>query len=157
MRATKRIMKTLDWVILILAIFVVIAIGYKITDGGIDPSSVQTKTKKVTIQVEAYAKERQMLEYIEVGSQLADAKRDLNATVTAVEIIDLKAPRVIMDEKKMETVAVEQSKAIVTIEAEVEVKGPVLKLGSQEVRTGMMIFLESNIYKFSSRVLKVEE
>ncbi|MCK8060560.1 MULTISPECIES: DUF4330 domain-containing protein [unclassified Fusibacter] len=154
---TKRIMKTVDWVVLVIAIFVVIGIAYKITGGGIDPGSMTSTSKKVTIQVEAYAQDEGMLDHIRIGDRLSESKRDMDAYITAIELLPYDETLVVIDERKTEILRAGQAKAIVTIEAELDQKGAVLKLGNQEVRPGIMMFLESNLFKFSTRVLKVEE
>jgi len=157
MTQTKRVMKIMDWVVLILAIFVVIAIAYKITDGNLNPVTQVPSNKSITFELEVYAKNLAMLEHIKVGDQLSSAKRMLDAHVKAVSFKTMDEEVLVVDERRLDHIAPMQAIAYVTVDAQVDVKDALLRLGQQEIRPGMMIFFESQVYKFSSRILRVEE
>lgn len=153
---TKRVMKIIDWIALVIAIFVVVGIVYKITGGNIDPSSVRSKKEPITYQLKVYAEEASMLEHIRVGDQISEAKRDFNLFVKQVEMLPKESMKVIIDEIKADHISDKQCVAIVTISGEIDLKGESNKLGKQEISPGNLIFLESRLYKLSAVVLKVE-
>ncbi|RQD67398.1 MAG: DUF4330 domain-containing protein [Tindallia sp. MSAO_Bac2] len=159
----NKVFKIVDFFVLILAVFVVAGIAYKITDGNIGRGAWRAEEKSVIIQAEVYAPEAGMLEHIKVGDQLSEAKQMLDATVTNVEIADFEdhyldigylRKDIGRDFLSMDLV---KQKAKVEIEANVQIKGLDYELGTQEVRSGMMLILESELYKFSTRILSVEQ
>lgn len=150
------LLKAADWIALIVAIFVVIGFVYKITDGNIDPSSVQAKQIEVRYTLAAYAEEASMLEHIKVGDQIAEAKRDFPLYVEAVDIVPYNEELIIFDELKTNHITQKQAIAYVTVKGQIDLKGKALRIGKQEINPGNQIFLESRLYKFSSLVLTVE-
>lgn len=150
-------MKWIDWVVLVIAIFVVIGIIYKITDGNIDPGTLGTAQKEVDITFEVYAEDMDMLKHIQVGDQLSEAKRNLDAYVTAISLRPNTSDQVLIDQNKTVYQSGTSGIADVTVRAKVEVKGDALKIGNQEYRVGKMVYFESLLYKLSSRVMGVFE
>lgn len=158
MVSKNKFLKMIDWVAIIVSIFVVIAIIYKATDGNIDPSSVKSTTKKIGYTLKTVNYDIGMLEHIKEGDIITESKQNFPLQVKNVEIVPNEEDQVVFfDGGRQEVNLVGQGYAIVTIEGEIEAKGSSFMLGKQEISAGNNIFLESRHYKFSSKILKVEE
>lgn len=153
----KKVFKIIDRVAIIVAIFVIFSIVYKVTGGNLDISSnTAKKTVKYELQTRNY--DIEMLEHIKVGDSITEAKQIYPIKVTEVEIFPNTEEKVIIGMSKAPTIElIGQGYAVVQLEGEVETKLDALMVGKQSISSGNNIFLESRLYKLSSFVTKVEE
>ncbi len=156
-KSKKRAVKIIDWIVLIIAILVVFGFIYKITNGNITISGPQQKTVKIRYVLEVYPEDLAMLDHIKVGDQITEAKKTFQLFVTDVKIVPYESRRVTLYPEYGKGFKTSEGIGIVTIEGTVPLKGLAKSIGLQEVSPGNRIFLESRLYKLSSRVMSVEE
>lgn len=149
----------LDLMGICLILFLVFLSFLKITDNSISSITLSE------IEVPAVMKlsiiyDKGYFEVLKVGDKIAEDKRYLGegdeCKVTKIEFQDVYKTNVDANGNAVKSVDPTLQEAIVTVETTLVKKGPVYKLGKQEVRHGIMVFLESSLYKYSTKVVDLQ-
>ncbi len=147
----------LDLMGICLILFLVFLSFLKITDNSI--SSITLSEIEVPAEMKlSIICDKGYFEVLKVGDKIAEDKRYLGdeCKVTKIEFQDVYKTNVDANGKAVKSIDPTLQEAIVTVETTLVKKGPVYKLGKQEVRHGIMVFLESSSYKYSTKVVDLQ-
>lgn len=145
----------LDFMGICLILFLVFLSFLKITDNSI--SSITLSEVNVPAEMKlSIICDKGYFEVLKVGDKIAEDKRYLTGEVKKIEFQDVYKTNVDANGTAVKSVDPTLQEAIVTIETTLVKKGPVYKLGKQEVRHGIMVFLESSLYKYSTKVVDLK-
>lgn len=95
-------------------------------------------------------------EVIKPGMQISEDKRFMDMFVTDVVVKPFKVTTVDAAGKTYEQVDPTQQEAIITLEGKFIKKGTSYKLGKQEVRHGIKLFVEGELFNYQSVVIGLE-
>lgn len=142
----------LDILGILLLVFLLFLSFLKITDKSI--ASITSAEEKVKVELTlSIVMDKGFFDVLKEGNQITEDKRDLVGKVTKVEIRDVYATNTDINGKAVDSIDPTKEEAIVTIETELLKRGALYKLGKQEVRQGLMFFLESDFYKYSTKIV----
>lgn len=124
----------------------------KITDNSIASITSAEENVKVELTL-SIVMDKGYFDVLKVGDRITEDKRALTGEVTNIEFRDVYATSTDIDGKAVDSIDPTKQEAVVTIETELLKRGALYKLGKQEARQGLMLFLESDLYKYSTKIV----
>ncbi|MCA0385726.1 MAG: DUF4330 domain-containing protein [Firmicutes bacterium] len=145
----------LDFIALIVVLFFVFVLYLNFSKQSL--SSLGTVEEPVTGKiVVSIVMEPGYYDVIKPGAQISEDKRYFDMEVTDVVVQPYMIATVDDQGKVMTFEDPTQQEAIVTIEGEFIKKGAAYKLGKQEIRQGIKLYVESELFKYSGTVIDFE-
>lgn len=145
-------MNLLDILGILLLAFLLFLSFLKITDKSIASITSTEENVKVELTL-SIVMDKGYFDVLEVGDKITEDKRELTGSVTNIEIRDVYATNTDINGKAVDSIDPTKQEALVTIETELLKRGALYKLGKQEARQGLMLFLESDLYKYSTKIV----
>lgn len=145
----------LDFIAIVLALFLLLLAVLKVFNAQL--SNLTAESELVTIEVKVSAvMDKGYFDVVKVGDRLGEVKQYIDATVTDVEILPVEETHLDEDGNTVVSTNPLQEKAIVTFEATLPYENYKYKFGSQELRQGKTINLESDLYRYEAQIISIK-
>lgn len=141
---------------LLLSLLLVLALSFFRFVGDRAPAlNMEDGDKDVVMEV-LIVENKGFFDVIQIGDQLSETKKDLDAYVAGKEVKPLLLKSV--DPSGMETIQEDPMLecCLVKIEGKLPEKNGTMKLGASTARAGNEVFVESKLYQFKGRVQKIQ-
>ncbi len=148
------IINIFDLITILLVIALIIGAFYKIKGGDLSLGSNDTTT--IEYRVQSFPNYEDFFKQLKVGDKLGEDKRFLDGEITSIEITDYYRPTESQQGEYVMSKHPLYKQAYVTVKANAEKKGPIIKVGSQEVRPGLHYYLRTKTSEFSVLILDVK-
>lgn len=145
----------LDFIAILLVLFLILLSFLKITNKELSDLSVKDVIVDVEVEVHIIA-DKGYLDVIKVGDQIGEAKHYLEAYIEEVEILPLEVTNLDRDGQTVKSMDPLLEKARVKFKATLSHKNNSYKFGKQELRQGMIIFVESDLYRYRGQIASVK-
>jgi len=145
----------LDFIAIIVMVALMLLIFMKVFNKQLSDLTAQKEMVTVQVKTEVVG-DKGYFDVIKVGDKLGEGKKYLDGSVIDVELLPVEVAN--LDEEGNTVVSEDplQQKAVVTFEATVPYEDYCYKLGSQELRQGKTIFLESDLYKYKAQIISIK-
>ena len=145
----------IDLLTIIVVLCVVVGILYKFKG---DEITIGTdNTQEIEFVVRLIPNYEEFYQQLEVGDKIAEDKRYLNAEITDIKIDDYYKSDSNEDGEVVISKHPYFKEAIVTIKAQATVKGPIVKIGKQEIRAGSSFFVTTDLCKLPGFIYEIKE
>lgn len=111
------------------------------------------KTLKWVVEVEG---RKGLSETVKVGDRIGDMKQYLNAKVLSVSTEKFMEVNQSTDGRKVESVNPLKERLLVEVKGTLPYQSYSYKLGKQEIRYGQTVFLESDAYRLTGKIISIE-
>ena len=135
--------------------FLILLSFLKITNKELSDLSVKDEIFEVEVEVDILA-DKGYLDVIKVGDQLGEAKHYIEAYIKEVEILPVEVTNLDKDGKTVQSIGPLMEKAKVKFNGTLSYKNHSYKFGKQELRQGMIIFVESELYRYKGQIVSVK-
>ena len=146
----------LDFIAILVMVALVALIFVKVFNKPLSNlASQQEEQVKVQVKVQVVGN-KGYFDVVQVGDKLAEGKKYLDGSVTEVELLPVEVSNLDQEGNTVISEDPLQQKAVVTFEATVAYEDNCYKLGSQELRQGKTVFLESDLYKYKVQIISIK-
>ncbi|NLY77575.1 MAG: DUF4330 domain-containing protein [Tissierellia bacterium] len=145
----------LDFIAIIVVLALVLLTFFKMFNKQLSDITSQEELVKVQVKFQVVG-DKGYFDVVQVGDKLGEGKKYLDGSVIDVDLLPVEVTNLDAEGNVVVSEDPLQEKAVITIEATVPYEDYCYKLGTQELRQGKTIFLESDLYKYMAQIISIK-